>query len=349
MTRSSSSEMPQISIIVPTWNAAQDVERMLPSVLAQEGPSFEVLVVDNGVVNKDTQHIVECFQQNHANLRYLRFERQLGYAGAVNEGAKAAKSSICVIMNNDNTAEAGWLMSLYEAYRDGRPNSQKKVAVVSACIGRPEISHPLRGGMNCLSRTVFDDHAVEPDQPFPVFHPDGSSFLFDRDLLGIPYEDEYFVYHEDVALGWRAWLMGYEVVCAPQAKGATFDGGSTRRMPYRTVLFTERNRWFNRIAFSSAKSLFVFSWIWVLDSFASAVFGQNAKAKINAWIEIVRKRKYICDYRRRMQSLRRERDEMIFANWISNGNLLSRLASAYASAFGYPISRLDRKLKSFSN
>lgn len=340
---------PQVSIVVPTWNAPQDVERMLPSILAQEGPSFEVVVVDNGVVNTDTKDVVARFQANHPELRYLSFEKQLGYAGAVNEGAKAARSSIVAIMNNDNTAESGWLEALYSAYRSGRERSRKKTAIVSARIARPGIAHPLRGGMNLLARTVFDDDAIAPSKPFPVFHPDGSSFLFNRDLLGVPYEDEYFVYHEDVALGWRAWLMGYEVLCAPQAKGATFDGGSTRRMPYRTVLFTERNRWFNRIAFSSLKSLLVFSPIWALDSLLSALLGRNMKAKVNAWFEVFRQREYLCDYRKRMQDLRREKDERIFENLISDGNLLSRLAAAYASIFGYRVLSLREKFKSFSN
>lgn len=348
MTNSNSSLL-EVSIVVPTWNAAQDVERMLPSVLSQKGPSFEVIVVDNGVSNDETLKVVERFQSAHPTLRYLSFAKQLGYAGAVNEGAKAARSDLIVVMNNDNTAGPNWLKSLYETYKAGSAaGGEGPIAIVSANIGRPGIKHALRGGTNLFGRTVFDEKSKEPDAPFSIFHPDGSSFLFDRSMLGIPYEDEYFIYHEDVAIGWRAWLMGFRVVCAPAAVGETFDGGSTRRMPYRTIVFTERNRWFNRLAFSSSKSLFVFMPLWICDAVISALFGQGLKAKVAAWIEVFRKRQYLCEYRKRMQAMRKRPDELIFAQWISNGSVFSKFSSVYVSLFGYRVSVLAEKFKTLS-
>ncbi|NUM89692.1 MAG: glycosyltransferase, partial [Bdellovibrionales bacterium] len=197
-------------------------------------------------------------------------------------------------------------------------------------------------GMNIFGRIV---RARKPrgEDVQAVFMPDGSSFLFDRDLLGEPYESDYFIYHEDAALGWRARLQGFEVLVNPRSLARTFDEGSTRRIPYRTAFYTERNRWLNRLVFPSwwTKAILV-DW-WGLEWLAGMIAGRNRRARLHAlWWVIVRPC-YVRRLRARMQALRRVPDSEILCHihsaWFSGEpggwrGWINRFLHGYFSFFG---------------
>ncbi len=236
----------QVSVVIPTWNAAGDVARVLELLVVQEHAEFEILVVDNGVVNRDTELVCERFRAQIPALRYLRFEKQLGYAGAVNEGTEAAAFDLVAVINNDNLPDQRWLAELVAEY--SALKAQRREAVVSSLVNRPDFPEPLGARLNIWGRLV----RVPSSGRYIPFHADGSAFLFSKAAFGLPYDPDYFIYHEDVALGWRAWLSGKEVTLAEKSLAATFDGGSTRRIKYLTAFYTERNRWLNYIVFLSA-------------------------------------------------------------------------------------------------
>lgn len=265
-----------VSVVIPTWNAARDVERVLSLLAKQEGVNFEILVVDNGVVNQETE--ILCQRLAWPQLRYLKFEKQLGYAGAVNEGAAAAKNDLVAVINNDNLPEPHWLAELVAMYTAEK--SAGREAIVSSHVHRPDFLDPFGARMNLWGRIVRVPRVGE----YIPFHPDGSSFLFSRAAFGAPYDPDYFIYHEDVALGWRAWLKGYEVKVAEKSKAETFDGGATRRIKYLTAFYTERNRWLNYFTFLSAGSLIRALPLLTADAKIKFLFGSNRRAKLHAWI-----------------------------------------------------------------
>lgn len=300
--------LPTVSVVIPTWNNARDLKRILPAILAQEGlGSFEVLVVDNGVVNDESEIVVKEFE--NLSLRYLRFEKQLGYAGAVNAGAKAASNSLIAVMNNDNLAEPGWLHALVHRYQKEKASGRE--VIVSSLVKRSDLPLPLESTMNFCGRIVS---AGKPSGgEYVPFHPDGSSFLFNRDFLGLPYDEDYFIYHEDVALGWRAWLSGGENVIETSSKAITFDGGSTRRIAYRTAFYTEKNRWLNFLIFPSSLNLVRWLPLLFLDLILRILAGSNRRAKLHAIGSLLMSARVICQKRSLMQSKRKRSDAEILS------------------------------------
>ncbi len=265
-----------VSVVIPTWNAAAFVERALECLARQEGARFEVLVVDNGVINRETEEVCARFKTRLPALRYLRFEKQLGYAGAVNEGAAAAHYDLVAVTNNDNLPEPRWLAELVRCYASGPE------AIVTSHVDRPDFPDSFGARLNLWGRIV----RVPREGVYVPFHPDGSSFLFSKKAFGRPYDPDYFIYHEDVALGWRAWLMGYGVRLCEGSRAATFDGGSTRRIKYSTAFYTERNRWLNYFLILSFCSLLkALPPLW-LDAGLKLLLGHNRRAKLHAWLWI---------------------------------------------------------------
>jgi GT2 family glycosyltransferase len=280
------------------------VARALGPLVGQEGVAYEILVVDNGVTNSDTEKVVKEFSSRFPALRYLRFEKQLGYAGAVNEGARAARAPLVAVTNNDNLPAPGWLKQLVLAYE--REAKAGRDVIVSSLVHRPDFPEPLASHMNFCGRIVRVPGAEA--RPHIPFHPDGSSFLFRRESFAPPYDDDYFIYHEDVAIGWRAWLTGRAVVMADQSKAETFDGGSTRRIAYRTAFYTERNRWLNFLLFPSFFTLLRWLPLLWIDAVVRLVAGSNRRAKVHAWCALLASPVWVSKKRRALQAVRARTD-----------------------------------------
>ncbi len=294
----------QASVVIPTWNAASFVEQVLSTLVKQEGVQFEVLVVDNGVVNGDTEKVVTQFQQNYPYIHYVGEKVQLGYAGAVNLGAKLANSPLVAILNNDNIPDPLWLKVLVDTIQT------KQTAIVCSFVDRPGIdTETSQGFFNYCARVIYTP-GRRNKSIYPVFHPDGSAFIFDRRLLGEPYDAEYFLYHEDVSIGWRAHLMGYAVLMNENSRASSFDGGSTKRIPYKTAFYTERNRWLNYLRYPSGANLFRFLPLWIIDGLAGLLISKNRKAKLHAWAWLLSNFGYIWKLRADTQAIRKVSDEI---------------------------------------
>ena len=108
--------MPRASVVVPTFNRAALLPRVLPALLEQDYPQdYEVVVVDDGS-RDDTPRILEEWARRHPErLRVLRQENA-GPARARNRGAAAAEGSFIAFIDDDCVAERSWLRRLDEAF-----------------------------------------------------------------------------------------------------------------------------------------------------------------------------------------------------------------------------------------
>ncbi|GAC1403313.1 MAG: hypothetical protein NVSMB64_04820 [Candidatus Velthaea sp.] len=105
------------SIVIPVFNR-EDLTRQclatLPPTLTGAGEG-EVIVVDNGSTPATAAVLAEF-----PWVRVIRNDRNLGFAAACNQGARAATGRIIVHLNNDTQAFAGWLERLLEHFADAR-------------------------------------------------------------------------------------------------------------------------------------------------------------------------------------------------------------------------------------
>lgn len=288
------SALPKVSVVIPSWNGAKFVAECLPYLLALEGEAPEILVVDHGRLNRDTETLLQKFT-SYPNVRYVGRDQQLGYAGAVNCGVREASHDLVAVICNDVLVDKKWLLNLLAEHQ--KLAERGKNPIVFSAVHREELPDPR------LARTNLWFRAVRPEGAAPTtqfFHPDGSAFLFSRAAYGEPFDSEYFLYQEDVYLGWRAQLRGEPVVLLTSSTARNVDGGTTRRTPYRTSFLTERNRWLNYLSFFSASTLCKAMPILLLDLWLKILAGKNRWAKAHAifWLvfhpgTILRKRRLV--------------------------------------------------------
>jgi GT2 family glycosyltransferase len=90
------------------------------------------------------------------------------------------------------------------------------------------------GAMNHLGyawdRGMNETDHGQYDSPEEVLFACAGAAMFRRDsfLEAGAFDEAFFMYHEDVDLGWRLWLMGYRVITAPRAVAYHHFGGSTK-------------------------------------------------------------------------------------------------------------------------
>ena len=92
-------ESPLVSVILVAWNSRADLERCLPSLMAQKYPNCEIIVVDNGSSDGSADWVASYYPK----MRLLRNEKNVGFAAAVNQGFAAARGEVLVELNPDTT------------------------------------------------------------------------------------------------------------------------------------------------------------------------------------------------------------------------------------------------------
>jgi hypothetical protein len=108
--------MPFVSVIVPTYNNAFHLRECLASLVGQDYPRFEVILVDNGSTD-GTARIAARFP----DVRYVYFNRAKSSYAARNEGVRHANGEVLAFFDADQTARPNFLRLLLEEYVPGDP------------------------------------------------------------------------------------------------------------------------------------------------------------------------------------------------------------------------------------
>jgi glycosyltransferase involved in cell wall biosynthesis len=114
--RQSMNGWPRISVITPTLNQAPFIEETITSVLSQDYPDLEYLVIDGG----STDGTLDILKKYAGKLAYWTSEPDRGQAHAINKGLERATGRIAAYLNSDDLYLPGALRHVAEIYRKKR-------------------------------------------------------------------------------------------------------------------------------------------------------------------------------------------------------------------------------------
>ena len=103
---------PKISIITVTLNSERTLEETIKSILSQDYPNIEYLVIDGGSID-GTLEIIDKYA---SQISYTISEKDKGISDAFNKGIKRATGEIVGIINSDDLLLPGALFKLAECY-----------------------------------------------------------------------------------------------------------------------------------------------------------------------------------------------------------------------------------------
>lgn len=111
-------ELPSISIIVPAYNEGTLIERALASLMEQEYPEYEVVVVDDGSKDDTLARAVKWEGRRGPVEVKVVTKRNGGKASALNAGIAASRHPFILCMDADSTLHPKTLLRAVEHFSD---------------------------------------------------------------------------------------------------------------------------------------------------------------------------------------------------------------------------------------
>lgn len=105
---------PKISIVTASYNQGHFIEETILSVLNQNYPNFEYIIIDGG----STDNSVEIIKKYQQHLTYWVSEKDKGQANAINKGLQLCSGDIFNWLNSDDYLETEALHTIAAAFAD---------------------------------------------------------------------------------------------------------------------------------------------------------------------------------------------------------------------------------------
>jgi GT2 family glycosyltransferase len=205
------------SIIIPNWNGRQHLDDCLSSVYRQTFRDVEVILVDNGSTDDSIPHV----RQHYPEVRVLALEQNRGFTGACNAGYAAAQGEIIILLNNDTEVDESWLATIVETFEINAEVGS--IACKILLFDKRDHFHTAGDYYRIDgipgNRGVWQQDRGQYDRQEHVFSACGAAAAYRRSMLQqVGFLDDRFYFScEDVDLGWRAHLAGWQVLYVPSA------------------------------------------------------------------------------------------------------------------------------------
>lgn len=249
-----------VSITIVTYNSGRFIKRCLESVLEQDYPFKEIIVVDNNSTD-GTIDILEPFEDR---CRIVFNEENLGFAAAQNQAISLSDSEWVLTLNPDVLLLQGFLEALVVAggidprvgtvcgklltMTAGFDFPEEPLVDSTGIYFTPNLRHLDRGSLQ-----VDNGHFRSYEY---VFGATAAAALYRREMIediavsGEFFDVDFFVYREDADVAWRAQLMGWKCLYAPYAKGYHVRKalpGNRRALPAEINMHSVKNRFLLRM------------------------------------------------------------------------------------------------------
>jgi glycosyltransferase involved in cell wall biosynthesis len=222
---------PKVSVIIPTKDAPDHIQRCLASIYEKTTyRNFEVVVVDNGTVDKRALQTLNSFP-----VKVIPFNQAFNFSVANNIGVNGCDGEIVVLLNNDTeVVTPDWLeILLFYLYKDN-------VGIVGPMLTYPDrtVQHAgvvlgFRGTADHIMRGFpreSDGYAGSLSCAREVSAVTGACLMIrkdDYDRMGGLVE-YYATHYQDVDLCLRVISKGKRIICVPQVELIHYESVSRK-------------------------------------------------------------------------------------------------------------------------
>jgi GT2 family glycosyltransferase/glycosyltransferase involved in cell wall biosynthesis len=211
--------LPLVSVIVVNYRGAEDTITCLRALTRDlDYPRLEVICVDNASGGDDVARIKAAVP----DVALVESAENLGFAGGCNLGAQRARGGVLAFLNNDARPDANWARAAVDAL-----TTDPTVAAVASKVldwegtGVDFVDAGLTwfgmGYKRHAGGPLAELPAAEHENAKDVLFATGSAMFVRASVfaeLG-GFDERFFMFYEDVDLGWRLNLRGWRVRYVP--------------------------------------------------------------------------------------------------------------------------------------
>lgn len=298
---------PAVTVVIPTCNRKDYIERCIESLAAQTCESYEVIVVDDASTD-DTPEYLDSVSEQHPDLQF-RWERNESNRGANpsrNRGVQIARAPLIAFLDSDCQADPNWLVELIAVFTDER------VAAAQGCVEDVRVDNiwertlagthrvtgrfarRLTGGNMCVRRELLLEHGWDEDRGGRKLPPGETP---DTTVSGRGDEEGLYL---------RLRHAGYQILCAEGAvvhhdhpytvqsffRQAYRGGGSAARFVYKYALPQRLDMLPFLLTYVTLPLGFLNPWLWAVPLFffsgaLAAITYNDLFRKGKAWTEVL--------------------------------------------------------------
>ncbi len=215
--------MPKVTIQLVVYNSKENLKAVLDSVNAQDFKDHEIIVVICGNENDPKGYL----EQNYPDIKILDPGKNLGFAGGHNLAFAEAKGELIQLIGNDLILEPDYLGKMVKVFENPKVGSatgklfgyhfqshQKKQTLDTTGIILYENGRARDRGQHEVDKGQYDSQNI-------VVAVSGASPMYRKTAIeeaGL-FDEDFFMYWEDVDLGLRLLHKGYLNYFNPHAVG----------------------------------------------------------------------------------------------------------------------------------
>lgn len=205
-----------VTVVVVNWNGKRYLEACLNSLRGQAYRRLEVILVDNGSTDDSLDLVARSFPE----VKVIALHRNAGFGAANNVAIRHANSRYVALLNNDTEADPNWIAELVGALEQhpeigfcaSKMLLHRDRKLIDACGD----FYTVEGFAGNIGHLLPADHYREPVE---VFGACAGAVMYRRSVLEDigPFDEEFFLVHEDTDLNFRACLLGHRCLFVPTA------------------------------------------------------------------------------------------------------------------------------------
>lgn len=212
-----------VTVIIPNYNGIQYIEGCLCSLYA--GTMIpKIILVDNGSADGSRELVQEKFK----TVRVIAFSENTGFCRAVNAGVRAADTEYVILLNNDTAVEKHFVERLTRAVYHKHNVFSAGAKLLS--MREPDLIDDA-GDLYCALGWAFALGKGQRKENYSkragIFAACAGAAIYQKSVLERlgGFDENHFAYLEDIDIGYRAKLAGYENLFVPEA--VVYHAGSS--------------------------------------------------------------------------------------------------------------------------
>lgn len=239
----------EVTVIIPNLNGMKYLDGCLASLRRQTLKEFGVILLDNGSQDGSAEFV----RRHYPEVRVRRFRENTGFCHAVNEGIRMSDTPYVILLNNDVVCRESFVEELLAAVR-------RSPRLFSCQARMMQLSSPGllddAGDYYCALGWAYAAGKGRPAGEYSrersVFACCAGAAIYSRAVLeeiGL-LDEKHFAYLEDIDLGYRARIAGYENRYIPTAvvyhagsgtSGSTYNAFKVKHTSRNSVYLVYKN------------------------------------------------------------------------------------------------------------
>lgn len=256
-----------VSVIIVNYNTENLLDNCIKSIKEKTKEiDFEIIVVDN----KSTENSLNKLIEEHKDINFILSDKNWGFGVANNIGVKHARGEFLFFLNPDTILINNAILELHN-YLINQPlvgicggNLYKED--MSPCSSLYDIDFLHLEYQILLNKKRVPGFNYSNDPKFTNVIV-GADFLIRRqifdDLEG--FDQDFFMYFEEVELCYRVHKNGYKIASVPKAKIIHLQGGSAENKNEELKKWSYSEHWYSKfLFFRKTKGSICSKWIYLL-------------------------------------------------------------------------------------